>query len=205
MSLAKTLSSSYLWIWNNAFYNSFFFFLHLVICRCTFTNRAWSVCMYMYPCMAYLASPKYMTVAGQMKGFTVFITVYIYCHDLGSFTWVGWGCSNFTSRTGSLICLITSNLISNAPSCWDISKLRQDTSKWYRIYGYKSILFMVLWVFTDILLMFTVSMTNNGQWATGHLAMTVKNWQQPKRQCFTEIYTQTNPLPSTPQKNPILN
>lgn len=29
--------------------------------------------MYMYLCMAYLASPKYMTVAGQMKGFTVLL------------------------------------------------------------------------------------------------------------------------------------
>lgn len=50
---------------------------------------------------------------------------------------------------------------------------------------------MVLCVFTDILLMFTVSVSNNGQWATGHLGVTVNNWQQPERQCFTEIYTQT--------------
>lgn len=90
ISLAKTLSSSYLWIWNNAFYNRFFFFffLHLVICRCTFTNRAWSVCMYMYLCMAYLVSPKYMTVAGQMKGFTVY-----YCLLSLSLSWIvhlGW-------------------------------------------------------------------------------------------------------------------
>lgn len=53
---------------------------------------------------------------------------------------------------------------------------------------------MVLCVFTDILLIFKVSVRNNGQWATGHLGVTVNNWQQPERQCFTEIYTQTKKL-----------